>query len=110
MVDWKNVKLPLPDIIKYTLALLTVGGPLIGLCIQVGAYKDKVDELIQMRKDDSLQLYEQRQDINEIKMVLQIRQAAAPESYNLPESTPLAKEHAPLMPQVADMPSTFVRR
>ena len=75
------------------------------LCVQVGSYKDKVDTLIQQNKDNSHQLYEQSQDINEIKMVLKIRQAEPPQSYNFPENAPLAKEHAPALPQVSFDPT-----
>jgi hypothetical protein len=110
MVDWKKVELPLPEVIKYTLALLTVGLPLFGLCLQVGSYKNKVDTLIEQTNKNAMTLYEQGQDINEIKMVLKIRSTEPPQSYTDPGIAPLAKEYAPYIPQVADLPSTFVRR
>jgi hypothetical protein len=79
VVDWRKVELPLPDIIKYVLAVGPVLALLATLCLQLGSYKTKVDALVEQNKKNSEQLYEQSQDINEIKMVLRIQQIEQPQ-------------------------------
>ena len=102
MVDWRKVELPLPDFIKYGLALLTIGVPLVGLCFQVGSYKNKVDTLIEQTNKNAEVLYEQGQDIAEIKMVLKIsRSDPLPQSYTLPEDPTISKEKHPPLPEVS---------
>ena len=102
MVDWRKIEMPLPDIVKYAIAVGPVFAVLLTLCVQVGIYKDKMDTLIKARQEDSNRLYQQSQDINEIKMVLKIRSAEPlPQAYTLPEDPAVSKSRKPPLPQLS---------
>ena len=102
MVDWRKIEMPLPEIVKYAIATTPVLALLLTLCIQVGSYKDKVDTLIKSRQEDSQRLYQQSQDINEIKLVLKIRSTEPlPQAYTLPEDPAVSKSRRPELPQLS---------